>query len=127
MKWFVFLSALRRSGSVYAMTKAAMNQLTKNLACEWAKHNIRVNSVAPWYTATPLAEQVLQDGALKAEVLSHTPLGRIAKPEDVAGERRRQLACTTASRTQRMTKSTTLLRSGMQVSWRSWPAQLEGM
>ncbi|KAJ4845347.1 hypothetical protein Tsubulata_031021, partial [Turnera subulata] len=34
----------------------AMNQLTKNLACEWAKDNIRVNSVAPWFISTPLTE-----------------------------------------------------------------------
>ena len=37
---------------------AAMNQLTKVLACEWAKDNIRCNSVAPWFTRTPLAEPV---------------------------------------------------------------------
>lgn len=35
-------------GSIYAMTKAAMGQLSKNLACEWAKDGIRVNNVAPW-------------------------------------------------------------------------------
>lgn len=46
-----------RSGAVYAMTKAAINQLTKNLSVEWAKDGIRVNTVAPWYTATPLAMQ----------------------------------------------------------------------
>lgn len=46
------------SGSLYAMTKAALNQLTKNLAVEWARDGIRVNAVAPWYTATPLAMQV---------------------------------------------------------------------
>jgi len=37
----------------------AMNQLTKNLACEWAKDNIRSNSVAPWFILTPLAEPVI--------------------------------------------------------------------
>ncbi len=37
---------------------AAMNQLTKNLACEWAKDGIRVNSVAPWYFKTDLTEKV---------------------------------------------------------------------
>lgn len=37
------------SGSLYAMTKAALNQLTKNLAVEWAADGIRVNSVAPWW------------------------------------------------------------------------------
>lgn len=36
-----------KTGSLYAITKAAMNQLAKNLACEWAPDNIRVNSVAP--------------------------------------------------------------------------------
>lgn len=36
----------------------AMNQLTKNLACEWAKDNIRVNSVAPWYIKTSLVKHV---------------------------------------------------------------------
>jgi NAD(P)-dependent dehydrogenase (short-subunit alcohol dehydrogenase family) len=46
------------SGTLYAMSKAALNQLTKNLAVEWAPDGIRVNSVAPWYTATPLAMQV---------------------------------------------------------------------
>ena len=34
-----------KSGSIYAMTKAAMDQLTKNLACEWASDGIRINSV----------------------------------------------------------------------------------
>ena len=37
----------------------AMNQLTKNLACEWAKDNIRTNGVAPWYIKTPLALPVM--------------------------------------------------------------------
>lgn len=47
-----------RTGTLYAMTKAAINQLTKNLACEWAKDAIRVNAVLPWYTTTDLALQV---------------------------------------------------------------------
>ena len=42
------------SGSVYAATKAALNQLAKNLACEWGREGIRVNAVCPWYTDTPL-------------------------------------------------------------------------
>ncbi|XP_044461685.1 tropinone reductase homolog At5g06060-like isoform X2 [Mangifera indica] len=44
------------SGSIYGATKGAMNQLTRNLACEWAKDNIRANSVAPWYIKTSLVD-----------------------------------------------------------------------
>lgn len=47
-----------RSGSLYAMSKAALNQLAKSLACEWAKDGIRVNSVAPWVTLTEMGKQV---------------------------------------------------------------------
>ena len=62
-----------------------MNQLAKNLACEWAKDGIRVNSVAPWYTATPLAQAVLKDEKLKQEVLDRTPMRRVGEPQEVAG------------------------------------------
>jgi NAD(P)-dependent dehydrogenase (short-subunit alcohol dehydrogenase family) len=48
------------TGSIYAATKAAMDMLTKNLACEWAKDYIRVNCVSPWYIATDLALQVVK-------------------------------------------------------------------
>lgn len=57
-----------KSGSIYAMTKAAMNQLTGNLACEWGLDGIRINCVTPWYINTPLAQQVLKDEAYKAYV-----------------------------------------------------------
>ncbi|KNA04638.1 hypothetical protein SOVF_197780 isoform A, partial [Spinacia oleracea] len=43
-------------GSIYGITKGAMNQVAKNLACEWAKDNIRTNSVAPWFIRTPLTQ-----------------------------------------------------------------------
>lgn len=73
-----------RSGAPYAMTKAAMIQMTRNLAVEWAGDNIRVNSVAPWYTRTPLASPVLEQPEVLKEILSRTPLKRIAEPEEVA-------------------------------------------
>ena len=62
-----------------------MNQITKNLACEWAKDGIRVNSVAPWYINTDLAQQVLANADFKAQVLSRTPLQRVGEPHEVAG------------------------------------------
>jgi Tropinone reductase 1 len=73
-----------RTGSVYGMTKAAMNQLTRNLAGEWAADGIRVNSVAPWYINTPLARQVLENRDYRNEVLSRTPMGRVGEIEEVA-------------------------------------------
>lgn len=73
-----------KTGSVYGMTKGAMNQLTKNLAAEWAINGIRVNAVAPWYIATPLAKQVLQNKAYKSEVISRTPAKRVGEPHEVA-------------------------------------------
>jgi len=73
-----------RTGVIYGMSKAAILQMTRNLACEWAVDNIRVNAVAPWYIETPLADQVLKDPEYLGEVLSRTPMKRIGKPEEVA-------------------------------------------
>jgi len=73
-----------KTGVVYGMTKAAMIQMTRNLACEWAESNIRVNALAPWYIETPLAEQVLKNPDYLKEVLLRTPMNRIGKPAEVA-------------------------------------------
>lgn len=62
-----------------------MNQLTKNLCCEWGPDGIHVNAVSPWYTLNPLAHQVLSDKEYEAKVLSRTPLKRVAQPEEVSG------------------------------------------
>ena len=64
--------------------QAALNQMAKNLTCEWAKEGVRAVSVAPWYTATPLAQQVLRDEAYNQAVLDRTPMGRVAQPAEVA-------------------------------------------
>jgi Tropinone reductase 1 len=73
-----------RTGAPYGMTKAALVQLTKNLACEWASAGIRVNAVAPWYIWTPLAQPVLDVESYRTAVLQRTPLGRIGEPVEVA-------------------------------------------
>lgn len=73
-----------RTGSPYGMTKAALHQLTRNLAAEWAIDGIRVNAVAPWYIRTQRSEPALADSDYLDEVLDRTPLRRIGEPEEVA-------------------------------------------
>jgi tropinone reductase I len=73
------------SGAVYGMSKAAMNQLARNLAVEWARDGIRVNAVAPWYIATPLAAPVLQNPEKLAGIVARTPMARVGEPDEVAG------------------------------------------
>ncbi|XP_019090923.1 PREDICTED: tropinone reductase homolog At1g07440-like isoform X1 [Camelina sativa] len=70
-------------GSIYSATKGAMNQLARNLACEWASDGIRANAVAPAVIATPLAAAVFDD-EVKKMVVSRKPLGRFGEPEEVA-------------------------------------------
>ncbi len=73
-----------RTGAPYAMTKAALVQLTRNLAVEWAQDRIRVNMIAPWYTRTPLVETLLTDAQYYEEILDRTPVKRIAEADEVA-------------------------------------------
>ncbi|XP_006358703.1 tropinone reductase homolog At2g29260, chloroplastic-like isoform X1 [Solanum tuberosum] len=73
-----------KSMSLQGATKGAINQLTKNLACEWAKDNIRSNAVAPWYIKTSMVEQVLSNKDYLQEVYDRTPLGRLGEPSEVS-------------------------------------------
>jgi Tropinone reductase 1 len=73
-----------RSGAPYGMSKAALQQMTRNLAAEWAEDGVRVNSVAPWYIRTRRTSGKLADPDYLDEVLLRTPMGRIGEPEEVA-------------------------------------------
>ncbi|ERN08034.1 hypothetical protein AMTR_s00012p00261320, partial [Amborella trichopoda] len=85
----VFMSSVAsivavNSCTIYGATKAAMNQLTKNLACEWASDNIRTNCVAPWVIMTPLAKKYFEAEKNTESVVARTPLGRLGEPEEVS-------------------------------------------
>ncbi|KAI3938689.1 hypothetical protein MKW92_018374 [Papaver armeniacum] len=70
--------------STYAACNGAIHQITKNLACEWAKDKIRVNNVAPWYVKTWLADQDLQVEGVEDYVKARTPMRRIGDPNEVS-------------------------------------------
>lgn len=73
-----------QSGPPYGMTKAAIIQLTKHLAVEWAMDNIRVNTVSPWYIDTPLAQPVLTDPERLKKILDRTPMQRVGRPDEIS-------------------------------------------
>jgi len=73
-----------RSGAPYGMSKAALHQMTRNLAAEWADDGVRVNAVAPWYIRTRRTSSKLSDPDYLDEVLERTPLGRVGEVEEVA-------------------------------------------
>ncbi|WP_306119080.1 MULTISPECIES: SDR family NAD(P)-dependent oxidoreductase [unclassified Roseitalea] len=72
--------------TAYAGAKGAIMSMTRQMAVEFGKHNVRVNSISPGTIATPMNEKVVADlgeHVAKAWVLMH-PIGRIGKPEEVA-------------------------------------------
>lgn len=71
--------------AAYCASKAGVVNLTRVLALEWAKYHINVNAVGPTFLETPLTRPMFEDADFKADVLRRIPLGRIGKPEDVAG------------------------------------------
>lgn len=69
----------------YGAAKAGLAQLTKSLAIEWADHGIRVNAVAAGLIRSRMTTAMLADDALSAPYLARTPLGRVGRPEEIAG------------------------------------------
>jgi NAD(P)-dependent dehydrogenase (short-subunit alcohol dehydrogenase family) len=71
--------------AAYAASKGGIEALTRALAVEWAPRGIRVNCIAPGYFATRLSEPLLLNESLRHAVMGHTPLGRIADPDELVG------------------------------------------
>lgn len=81
------LSGLRGNGRInaYALAKAGVAQLARNLAVEWGPHNIRVNAISPGFIATELSAPLLEDAAFMARRMAMTPLRRPGTVAEVAG------------------------------------------
>ena len=73
-----------RIRSVYNMNKFGMEGLTKGMAIDLAKYNIRVNSVAPTFVVTPMTKNFLKNKKFKRDTLNSIPLGRFAEMSEIA-------------------------------------------
>jgi len=78
-----FVGYIKRAA--YCSSKGGAVQLTKALAIEWAKHQIKVNAVAPTFIETDLTRTMFKDQDFYQDVISRIPLGKMAKPDDVTG------------------------------------------
>lgn len=81
------LSGLRGNGRInaYALSKAGVAQLARNLAVEWGPRQVRVNAISPGFIATELSGPLLADEAFMARRMAMTPLRRPGKPGEIAG------------------------------------------
>lgn len=71
--------------AAYCASKAAVVMLTKALAVEWAKFNVRVNAIAPGYVKTALTDQLVEAGRMDLDALiKRTPAGRLGLPAEIA-------------------------------------------
>jgi NAD(P)-dependent dehydrogenase (short-subunit alcohol dehydrogenase family) len=98
--------------NVYNMTKFGIEGLTKGMGVELAKHNIRVNTVAPTFVATPMVKNFFKNKIFKKSALSRIPMGKLATESDVA-----TAVCFLASSASSMITGTSILIDG------GWTAQ----
>ncbi|KAJ0028551.1 hypothetical protein Pint_35357 [Pistacia integerrima] len=79
--------ATSQFSSIYAASKGAINQVTRNLACEWARDKIRVNTVAPGIIVTSIFKSMMDDPDfvnLIEQIISRNPMYRAGQPEEVS-------------------------------------------
>ena len=70
--------------SVYNMTKFGLEGLTKGMALDLAKYNIRVNTVCPTFVVTPMTKKFLKNKKFKRDMLNNIPLGRFAEMPEIS-------------------------------------------
>lgn len=77
-------STVDSTGAPYHMSKAALEHMTRYLACEWGKYGVRVNALAPWFIRTKLTEPLLAEARFLEAVEAATPMGRVGECYEVA-------------------------------------------
>ena len=75
----------RSSVAPYSASKAALANLTRGMAVDWAKHGINVNGISPGYIATELNEALLKNEEFNAWIEKRTPMGRWGQPAELGG------------------------------------------
>lgn len=70
---------------MYSVSKAALNMLTKAMATEWGKHNIRANAICPGLIQTKFSEALWTNDHIMKSMMHKIPLKRIGQPEEIAG------------------------------------------
>jgi NAD(P)-dependent dehydrogenase (short-subunit alcohol dehydrogenase family) len=71
--------------TAYATAKGGIVNFTRSVAVDYAKQNVRVNSICPGFVETPMTEPSLGDEEFYEYVHGRTPMGRVAQPEEIAG------------------------------------------
>lgn len=69
----------------YSSSKGGVVQITRVLACEWAKYNVQVNAVAPGYIQTDLIKKAIENKQFHDRIIARTPSKRLGEAEEVVG------------------------------------------
>lgn len=69
----------------YSASKGGILQMTKSLACEWARFGIQINAICPGFVDTPLIAENTADERWMSYMTMRTPMRRLANPDDIAG------------------------------------------
>ena len=75
----------RQNVGAYAASKGGLKMLTKNMATEWARHNVQVNGIGPGYYITDLTKALVADETLNSFIVNRTPAARWGQPEELVG------------------------------------------
>ena len=71
--------------TAYSASKGGVVALTRVMAADYARDNIRVNAIVPGTTDTPMIAPLLEDEGIRARLMALSPMGRLGRPDDVAG------------------------------------------